>query len=90
MQILEINDTCYKKLSEQAAKSGFSDVVAYIESLVDRDPIELRGGMTDEELHRSATDCDDIVRRLKKTNCSQDFRKAWVDLGQEFGFESTQ
>lgn len=88
-QKINISDETYSAI---AAKHG--DVSAYLEQIA-KDALAAQGdfdprcGMSEEELRQSAAECVRINESMKAGN-ERDARKAFTQLGKEFGFDVSE
>lgn len=87
MHTIQMPDDQFKKLSEQAAAAGFTDIAAYIKTLVDEAAFDARCGMSDDEIRQSAEECRRIHAEMK-AGAGRDANEAFTELGRKFGFNT--
>lgn len=79
----------YDGLARHAAAAGYGNVEAFIAALAEEPTADPRGPLTENELRRSAAECDRSIANIE-AGAGRDLRQALLDLGRERGYAQPQ
>lgn len=88
MQI-DVSAEHYDGLARHAAAAGYGNVEAFIAALANEPTADPRGALSEEELRRSAADCDSGIKAIEAGG-GRDLREAILELGRQRGYGQAQ
>lgn len=84
MQI-DVSAEHYEGLVRHAEAAGYSNVEAFIEALANEPIADPRGPLSEDELRRSAAECDYGIATIE-AGAGRDLREAMLEMGRQRGY----